>query len=74
MTKRKTKDALKAIFDFSNKMSKEQAKIRNKSKEIRQMFNKYVSALSGDNKEREMIEEEISEEELDSIPCSTTKH
>ena len=44
------------------------------SEEIRQMFNKYVSALSGDNKEREMIEEEISEEELDSIPCSTTKH
>ena len=36
------------------------------SEEIRQMFNKYVSALSGDNKEREMIEEEISEEELDS--------
>ena len=38
MTKRKTKDALKAIFDFSNKMSKEQAKIRNKSKEIRHNY------------------------------------
>jgi len=38
MTKRKTKDALKAIFDFSNKMSKEQAKIRDKSKEIRHNY------------------------------------
>ena len=44
------------------------------SEEIRQMFNKYVSALSGDNKEREMVEEEISEEEFDSLPCSDTKH
>ena len=44
------------------------------SEEIRQMFNKYVSALSGDNKEREMIEEEISEEDLDSLPISNTKH
>jgi len=44
------------------------------SAEIKQMFNKYVSALSGDNKEREMIEEEISEEDLDSLPISNTKH
>ena len=44
------------------------------SEEVREMFKEYVTALSGDNKEREMIEEEISEEELDSIPCSTTKH
>jgi len=44
------------------------------SEEIRQMFNKYVSALSGDNKEREIVEEEISEEELDSLPISNTRH
>ncbi len=44
------------------------------SEEVRQMFNEYVSALSGDNKEREMIEEEISEEDLDSLPISNTKH
>ena len=44
------------------------------SEEMREMFNEYVSALSGDNKEREMIEEEISEEDLDSLPISNTKH
>ena len=38
------------------------------------MFKEYVTALSGDNKEREMVEEEISEEEFDSLPCSDTKH
>ena len=41
---------------------------------VREMFKQYVSALSSDNKEKEMVQEEISEEELDDIPCSTTKH
>ena len=44
------------------------------SAEVRQMFKEYVTALSGDNKEKEIVQEEISEEELDDIPCSTTKH
>ena len=44
------------------------------SEEVRQMFKEYVTALSGNNKEKEMVQEEISEEELDDIPCSTTKH
>ena len=44
------------------------------SEEVRQMFKEYVTALSGNNKEKEIVQEEISEEELDDIPCSTTKH
>ena len=44
------------------------------SEEMREMFNEYVSALSGQNKEKEIVKEEISEEELDSLPISDTKH
>ena len=44
------------------------------TEQVRKMFKEYVTALSGDNKEREMVEEEISEEEFDSLPCSDTKH
>ena len=44
------------------------------TEEVRKMFNEYVSALSGQNKEKELVKEEITEEELNDIPCSTTKH
>tara|TARA_B100001057_G_scaffold63789_1_gene57358 strand:+ start:3110 stop:3622 length:513 start_codon:yes stop_codon:yes gene_type:complete len=45
------------------------------SEEIRQMFKQYVSALSGDNKEKEIIKEEVSEEDLDNmITSNDTKH
>ena len=44
------------------------------SEEIREMFNEYVSTLSGQNKEKEIVQEEISEEDLDSLPISNTKH
>ena len=44
------------------------------SEEVREMFKEYVTALSGDNKEKEIVQEEISEEDLDSLPISTTKH
>ena len=44
------------------------------SEEMREMFNEYVSALSGQNKEKEIVKEEISEEDLDSLPISNTKH
>ena len=41
---------------------------------VREMFNEYVSALSN-NKERGMVQEEISEEELDNmITSNDTKH
>ena len=43
------------------------------TEEVRKMFNEYVSALSN-NKEREIVQEEISEEDLDSLPISNTKH
>jgi len=41
---------------------------------VREMFNEYVSTLSGQNKEKELVQEEISEEDLDSLPISNTKH
>ena len=44
------------------------------SEEMREMFNEYVSALSGQNKEKEIVKEEMSEEDLDSLPISNTKH
>ncbi len=44
------------------------------SEEVREMFKEYVTALSGDNKEKEIVQEEISEEDLDSLPISNTKH
>ena len=44
------------------------------SEEMREMFNEYVSALSGQNKEKEIVKEEISEDDLDSLPISNTKH
>ena len=44
------------------------------TEEVRKMFNEYVSALSN-NKERGMVQEEISEEELDNmITSNDTKH
>ena len=44
------------------------------SDEIKKIFKEYVSALSGQNKEKEIVQEEISEEDLDSLPISNTKH
>jgi len=42
---------------------------------VREMFNEYVTALSGDNKEKELVQEEISEEDLDNmISSNDTKH
>ena len=44
------------------------------TEEVRKMFNEYVSALSN-NKEKEMVQEEISEEDLDNmITSNDTKH
>ena len=34
------------------------------SEEVRQMYKEYVTALSSNNKEKEMVQEEISEEDL----------
>jgi Ca2+-binding EF-hand superfamily protein len=57
---------------FNNEVSEEQEE--QASEEVKEMFNRYISALSGDNKEREMVEDDLSEEEFDSLPCSDTKH
>ena len=44
------------------------------SEEVRQMFKEYISALTSQNKEKELVSEELTEEELDSLPCDPTKH
>jgi len=59
---------------FHEDKEEEQEDPLESTEEVRDLFNKYVSVLSGDNKEREIVEEEISEEELDSLPISNTRH
>mgnify|MGYP006101450207 FL=1 len=66
-------DANEPIIQPSTREEDEEDELDN-SEEVRQMFKEYVTALSSNNKEKEMVQEEISEEELDDIPCSTTKH
>ena len=66
-------DANEPIIQPSTREEDEDDELDN-SEEVRQMFKEYVTALSSNNKEKEMVQEEISEEELDDIPCSTTKH
>ena len=41
------------------------------TEEVRRLFKQYISALTNDNKSEE---EDLTEEELDSMPCSDTKH
>ena len=40
------------------------------TEEIKKLFKQDISALTGDKSESE----ELTEEELDSLPCSDTKH
>ena len=45
------------------------------TEEVRKMFKEYISALTGDKAKLEEDKiEELSDEELDSLPCSNTKH
>ena len=41
------------------------------TEEVRKLFKQYISALTNDSKSEE---EDLTEEELDSMPCSDTKH
>tara|TARA_B100000795_G_C22677074_1_gene390225 strand:+ start:93 stop:617 length:525 start_codon:yes stop_codon:yes gene_type:complete len=43
------------------------------TEEVKELFKKYISALTNINEEDDPIEE-LSEEQLDSLPCSGTKH
>ena len=43
------------------------------TEEVKELFKKYISALTNINDEDDPIEE-LSEEQLDSLPCSGTKH
>jgi hypothetical protein len=41
------------------------------TEEVRKLFKQYISALTNESKSEE---EDLTEEELDSMPCSDTKH
>ena len=41
------------------------------TEEVRKLFKQYISSLTNDSKSEE---EDLTEEELDSMPCSDTKH
>ena len=43
------------------------------TEEVKKLFKEYISALTGDTKKEDPLEE-LTEEELDSMPCSDTKH
>ena len=43
------------------------------TEEVKRLFKQYISALTNDNKSDDPLEE-LTEEELDSMPCSDTKH
>ena len=44
--------------------------------EVRELFNQYIEKLTEGGKNTEVIEKdkELSDEELDTLPCSDTKH
>ena len=44
--------------------------------EVRELFNQYVEKLTESGRQSKLIEEdkELSDEELDTLPCSDTKH
>ena len=46
------------------------------NEEVRALFEKYIEKLTESNKEAIQVEEdrELTEEELDTLPCSDTKH
>ena len=57
-----------------NKDTPEEDEFEN-TEEVRKMFKEYISALTGDKAKLEEDKiEELSDEELDSLPCSNTKH
>ena len=44
--------------------------------EVRELFNQYIEKLTEGSKQTEVVEKnkELSDEELDTLPCSDTKH
>tara|TARA_X000001036_G_scaffold135415_1_gene128253 strand:+ start:132 stop:374 length:243 start_codon:yes stop_codon:yes gene_type:complete len=43
------------------------------TEEVKRLFKQYISALTNDNKSDDPLED-LTEEEMDSLPCSSTKH
>ena len=47
------------------------------NEEVRELFNQYVEKLTESGRQSKLIEEEdkeLTDEELDTLPCSDTKH
>ena len=62
------------IQNYGQDVSDEEHEMANE--EVRALFEKYIEKLTESNKEAIQVEEdrELTEEELDTLPCSDTKH
>ena len=62
------------IQNYGQDVSDEEHEMANE--EVRALFEKYIEKLTESNKEAIQVEEdrELTEEELDTLPCSETKH
>ena len=62
------------IQNYGQDVSDEEHEMANE--EVKELFEKYIEKLTESNKEAIQVEEdrELTEEELDTLPCSDTKH
>ena len=62
------------IQNYGQDVSDEEHEMANE--EVRELFNQYIEKLTEGGKNTEVIEKdkELSDEELDTLPCSDTKH
>ena len=62
------------IQNYGQDVSDEEHEMAND--EVRELFNQYVEKLTEGGRQPKLVEEdkELSDEELDTLPCSDTKH
>ena len=63
------------IQNYGQDVSDEEHEMANE--EVRELFNQYVEKLTESGRQSKLIEEEdkeLTDEELDTLPCSDTKH
>jgi len=67
-------DSLKRRWYTGQDVSDEEHEMAND--EVRELFNQYVEKLTESGRQSKLIEEdkELSDEDLDTLPCSDTKH
>tara|TARA_B100000945_G_C20019836_1_gene429472 strand:- start:100 stop:561 length:462 start_codon:yes stop_codon:yes gene_type:complete len=62
------------IQNYGQDVSDEEHEMANE--EVKELFEKYIEKLTEGSKQTEIVEKdkELSDEELDTLPCSDTKH